>query len=138
MQIAKKTVVLMFVVVLGAILANVSAQAQQPSVSVNVPFDFVVGQQTLAAGVYRMQREGEFVSIRSAEGPAVFALLLAGGTLSTQDGTPYIVFTRYGSEAFLNSVVFAADQSYNLSRSSKEKELMSRVSSGEQVAVQMQ
>lgn len=138
MQIVKKTVALLFVAVLGAMLANVSARAQESGVSVNVPFDFAVGQHALGAGSYRLEKQGAFLSIRNEDGQSLFALIVAGGGASTQGANPHLVFTRYGNEAFLNAAVFSDDRVLALARSSREKELMSRLESGEEVAVPVQ
>jgi hypothetical protein len=137
MQTVKKTVVLLFIAVFGAMLANVPAGAQEPSLSVNVPFDFVVGQNTLGAGAYRVERQGDFLSIRGDQGRTLYVLLLAGGAAKEQTGSPYLVFTRTGGEAFLSSVVFSEDRAYDLPQSGKERELNSKATR-EQVAVHMQ
>jgi hypothetical protein len=131
----KKTVVLLFVAIFGAMLANVSAHAQDVSVAVKVPFDFVVGKHTLKAGSYRLQKQGSFVAITNNDDRrSTYAMLNPSGAAKLR-GEAYLVFRRYGNEAFLNSVVFSEDRHYDVPHSSKEKELMSKLVTGEQIAL---
>ncbi len=138
MHTVKKTAVLLFLAMFGAMSANVLANAQEARMSVDVPFDFVVGQSRLAAGAYNLQRQGDSVLIRNADGHSVYAPLLAGRAVSSQDENPHLIFRRFGSEAFLDSVIFSEDQNYDLAQTSEEKELMARLRSGEEVALRMQ
>ena len=47
------------------------------------------------------------------------------------------MFTRYGNESFLNKIVFSSDQSYAVPRSNREKEIIARGVSGEEIAMLM-
>lgn len=138
MQNLKKFVLFVLMAVFVAALAIAPAHAQSGRLSVNVPFDFVLGKATLKAGTYRIETQGSFVSFSDADRKTTYALLLPGGGVSDRNGEPYVVFTRYGTESFLNKVVFSADNSYDLPRSSQEKEIMAHLTSGEQVAVLIQ
>lgn len=124
MQNVKKFVLLGCMAVMVAALAVVPARAQSASVSVNIPFDFVLAKQTLNAGTYVVERQGTFLSFRGPNGRSVYALPFAGSR-NAKNGESYLVFTRYGNEAFLNSVVFSEDKNYDLPPSSREKELIS-------------
>jgi len=53
----------------------------------------------------------------------------------SHNGAPYLVFTRYGTETFLSRIVFSTDRTFDLPRSSREKELAARLNSNERVAV---
>lgn len=135
MQSLKKFALFVLAAVFSAALAIGPAQAQDARISVNIPFDFVLGKATLKAGTYRVETQGTFLSIAGAEGRTSYTLLLAGGNVASRNGEPYLVFTRYGTESFLSRVVFSAHDNYDLPRSSKEKEIMAHLPSGEQVAV---
>ena len=138
MKSPKEYVLALLMLVFGATMGI--AQAQTGRVSVDVPFDFVVGKANLAAGTYRVVRQPEspFLTLTNAQGHSVCALLFPGGKVDPKNGRPYLVFRRYGNEAFLNQVVFSANNNYELPRSSKEKEMMAKQTSGEQVAVLIQ
>jgi len=134
MQILKKYVLF---VLMGVFVASLgaSAHAQSAGLTANVPFDFTVGKATLKAGTYRVKAQGAFVAFSEVGGKTIYSLLLQGGKAAERDGLPYLVFTRYGKEAFLNKIVFSGDESYNLLHSSREKEIMAHVTRGEEVAV---
>jgi hypothetical protein len=134
MKNLKKVVLLMLVAMFGAALAIAPAQAQATRVSVNVPFDFVVGKATMKAGTYRIEKQGSFVSFASPDGQTGYALLLPGGGVQ-RNGESYLVFTRYEGVSFLNKIVFSVDHNYELPRSSRQKELMSKITSGQEVAL---
>jgi len=133
MQNLKKYVLLVLMAVFVSSLAIAPASAQTGLVA-NIPFDFVLGKTTLKAGSYRVAPQGGFVAV-SGERQTTYVLLLPGEHASDHNGQPYLIFTRYGSETFLNKVVFAADNTCNLPRSSREKELATHQTSGEQLAV---
>jgi len=125
MQDVRKSVLLLFVAAMVAAMGIVPAHAQEASVSVNIPFDFVLGKQHLSMGKYTVQKQGAFASFRGPDGRSVYAMLLAGGSAAKLNGEPRLVFTRYGNESFLNHVVFSADRNYSLPRNSREKKLRS-------------
>jgi hypothetical protein len=123
MRSVKKTVLLMFLAAMVAALGVVSARAQEATVSVNIPFDFIVGKHALSAGKYDVQKQGAFVSLRGSDGKSVYALLSPGSS-KRQDATPHLVFTRHGDEAFLDKIVFSVDRGFDLPHSKREKELI--------------
>ncbi|HKF04064.1 MAG TPA: hypothetical protein VKB49_17215 [Candidatus Sulfotelmatobacter sp.] len=123
MQSVKKAVLLMFLAAMFAALGAVSARAQEATVSVNVPFDFIVDQHALSAGKYDVQKQGAFVSLRGSDGKSVYALLFPGSS-KRQDATPHLVFTRHGDEAFLDKIVFSVGRDFDLPHSNREKELI--------------
>jgi len=123
MQSVKKSVLLMFLAAMVAALGVVSARAQEATVSVDVPFNFVVGKHALSAGKYAVQKQGSFVSLCGSDGKSVYALLFPGSS-TRQDATPHLVFTRHGDEAFLDKIVFSVDRNFDLPHSNREKELI--------------
>jgi hypothetical protein len=131
MKNVKKFVLLALMAVMVAALGTIPAHAQSNSISVAVPFNFAVGTQTLSAGTYVVQRQGEFLSLRGPDGQAVYVLPLTEGSFGTEANGAHLVFTRYGDETFLNEVVFSGGRNYDLPRSSKEQELISAAGSHE-------
>jgi hypothetical protein len=135
MQNLRKYVLFAFMAVFVASLAIVPAHAQG-RLEANVPFDFVLGQANMKADSYRIESQGSIVAFVDAEGRARYSMYLPGSDAAdSHNGAPYLVFTRYGTETFLSRIVFSPNQTYDLPRSSKEKELAARLNSGEQVAV---
>lgn len=135
MKSPKMYVLFSLIGVLGAALAIVPAQAQSARASVNIPFDFVVGKATLKAGNYSLAKQGaSILSITDEDGKTRYTMLTPGGNVH-RSVQPYLVFTRYQGTSFLNKVVFSTEFNYELSRSTREKELISRLKSGDQVAV---
>ena len=137
MQNLKKTVLFVLMAVFVASLAIVPAHAQ--GIAATVPFDFVVGKTTMKADSYRIETQGGFITLVDVQdGRASYALLSPGDDAANDNGQPYLVFTRYGTESFLSKVVFSADKTYNLPRSNREKEMIAHATSGEEVAVLIQ
>jgi hypothetical protein len=139
MRSLKKSVMLAVAAVFGAALAVGTAHAQD-HIGVDVPFSFVLGKTTLQAGHYRIERTGaaSFASFIDAERKAKFIMLLPGSDARGHNGNPYLVFTRYGQETFLNKVVFSNYEVYDLPVTSKQKELRAQLGSGEELAVLIQ
>jgi hypothetical protein len=138
MRSLKKSVMLVVGAVFGAALVVGTAHAQD-HIAVNVPFNFVLGKATLQSGHYRIARSGtSFASFIDVDRKAKFIMLLPGGDVRNHNGNPYLVFTRYGQETFLNKVVFSATESYDLPLTSKQKELRAQLGSGEELAVLIQ
>ncbi len=138
MQSLKKSVLFLLMAVVVASVAVAPAHAQSARVSANVPFDFVLGKTTMKAGSYRIEKQGSFIALVSEERKTRYALLFPGGDEANHNNEPYLIFTRYGTESFLNKVVFSATDTYDLPRSSREKEVMADLTHGEQVAVLIQ
>lgn len=131
----RKYVLFAFLAEFVASLAIAPAHAQG-RLAANVPFDFVLGQSTMKADSYRIESQGSFVAFVDAEGRARYSMYLPGSDAAdSHNGAPYLVFTRYGTKTFLSRIVFSPDRTYDLPRSSKEKELAARLNAGEQVAV---
>ena len=138
MQSLRKFVMFAMMALFGAGLAAGTAHAQDGK-AVDVPFDFVLGKATLQSGHYRIGKSGaSFASFIDSERSAKLIMLLPGGDAHSRNGNPYLVFTRYGQETFLNKVVFSSSESYDLPVTSKEKELRAQLGSGEELAVLIQ
>jgi len=135
MQSPRKYTLFVLTAVFVASLALVPANAQSGGISASVPFDFMLEKTVMKAGSYRIETQGAFVAIIDGQGGSRFELVLPGSYAASRDGQPYLVFTRYGTESFLSRIAFSAKETYDLPRSSREKELASHRNSGEQVAV---
>jgi hypothetical protein len=94
--------------ILGAfvlILSLAPAVAQTHEMTATIPFDFVVAQQSLPAGEYRLVIHGRsmlirFDSVNVAPGPKLFAMYMNGGV--SKDQNPCLIFNRYGNRYFLS------------------------------------
>ena len=136
MQSGKKSVLYLLAAVVVSALAIAPAHAQGSRASFDIPFDFVIGQTKMEAGTYRIGTQGNFVATVSGAGKATYTVMMAAaGDAPNHDGQPYLRFTRYGKESFLKTIVFSSDASFDLPRSSREKEIMARMTSGDHVDV---
>jgi hypothetical protein len=121
-----KPMLLVLTIVLGAALVVVPARAQNGSpVSVNIPFDFSVGDTPLKAGNYKIaQLESGILLFSSEDGNQHQVAFTLRGDSVNQGQTPHLLLTRYGNEVFLSKVFLSAgDECNNLVRSSREKML---------------
>jgi hypothetical protein len=134
MQSLKKYVLFVLTAVLVASFAISAAQAQSAGAAVSIPFDFSVGKIHLKAGDYRIQPTalGTFLAF-SSDGNTRYTLLMPGEKAALHNGQPYLIFHRYGNEIFLRKLVLSAEKTYNLPRTSREKEILARLTPGEQV-----
>jgi hypothetical protein len=92
---------------LGLLLAAASAYAQAIRVKADIPFNFIVGKQTLPAGEYTIQSmdiAGRTLSIRSADQkPLSMIQSNRCEELETAKSTN-LIFHRYGDQYFLSQV----------------------------------
>jgi hypothetical protein len=137
MQSLKKFTLFLLLTVFVASVGIAPARAQS-GLKADIPFDFEIGKTTLKAGTYRVAVDGSFVLLQGPDGKTINALLLPGRADHRHKDEAYLVFTRYSKEAFLNTVAFSVDKTYDLPRSNREKEVMAHVESGEQLAVLIQ
>lgn len=99
-----KRIIALAIIIAGAAVGSVTrASAQEPEVVAKVPFDFVVENQTLPAGKYRIESHGDSLMIESLDGNgAVFAIAFQGET--TRDGHSALYFDVLGGDHFLRRV----------------------------------
>jgi len=134
----KKSVLFVLLAAFAAMLAITPARAQS-EFAVNVPFDFTIGDHTYKAGDYTVANSPNGVLSLSAYGQrSMFVLGQPAGKLEGRSSLPYLVFTKYGNEAFLTKVVFSDDNSRDLMLSNQEKQHIAQLESGEQVSVPVQ
>ncbi len=123
----KSSLFAVLIIVLGTAITSTPAHAETGSrVSVNIPFDFVIGNAPLKAGSYTVEQvELGILSFSGQDGQEHrFALTVIGNSANGSHHS-HFVFTRYGTETFLNKVFLSADNDCNqLPRSSLEKKLV--------------
>lgn len=120
---------------LFAILAASSAQAQTVAreQTVNIPFSFVVGDKTFAAGSYTVARvnprtDPSPLVIKSEDGRAKKLVLTTSVRASKAQGAARLVFNRYGDQYFLAQVWTQSDiAGLEIPRSRSEKTLLADV-----------
>jgi len=138
MKSLKQSVLFAVMAVLVAMIAFAPAQAQSDvRASIDVPFDFVLGDRTLKAGTYRVEKQESGVLVFTNEDTrsTQFATAVRADAFDDHEGKPYLVFVRYGNEAFLKQVAFNPDVNYELVLSGSEKRHIDNLESGEQVGL---
>ena len=102
-QLVKGITMLTMIVAIAFATAVVSAQAQSAKTIVsNIPFEFVVADQTLPAGKYQVNRSiGNALKISTSDA-AVFRL--TNEIEPSKDRRARLVFHRYGNQYFLAEV----------------------------------
>ena len=92
---------------LGLLLAVSAAQAQEPRVKANIPFDFVVGDRVLPAGEYHvsaMGASGQAIAILSEDRKAKALILTSACESSGPSKSSKLVFHAIGGRYFLSQV----------------------------------
>lgn len=132
-QLLKGMTMLLAIMTLAMVSAVVSANGQTQKSKTNIPFEFVVGDQNLAAGVYRVDSitsSGDALRIRSVDSKGL-AVRLTSPANGTADHAK-LVFHRYGERYFLAEVWTTKDDGRQLSTSRQEqaiKKELSRIAS---------
>jgi hypothetical protein len=133
-QLLKGLTMLTAIMTFAMVSAVVTANGQTQKSKTNIPFEFVVGDQNLPAGVYRVNSitsSGEALRISSVDskGSAMRLTTLADGTADHAK----LVFHRYGERYFLAEVWTTSNDGRKLSTSRQEqaiKKELSRIASG--------
>jgi hypothetical protein len=91
--------------------------------TVAIPFDFHVGDKTLPAGTYIVNRTGEAIQVSDSKGHTAFVISTAvpnpAANLDNQ-----LVFNRYGEDSYLTEVRWLGySTGRGLRKSTKEIEL---------------
>lgn len=101
----------MLTLVLGLALAStvVTANGQLSSqlVTADIPFDFIVADQTFSSGKYTVRKatnEGKVLSISSVDGKSSIRRLSNSAVDTNEGGKARMVFHRYGQQYFLAEV----------------------------------
>ncbi|HTS34275.1 MAG TPA: hypothetical protein VMH04_01310 [Candidatus Solibacter sp.] len=117
--------------VLGALATVSPAVAESERIAVNIPFDFVVGNQTLKAGEYKVVRlDSGVLELWGNQQQRRFALVVAGAPLANHKANAYLLFNRYGDQRFLSKVALSVDGNFDLLQGKREKQLASQANEG--------
>jgi hypothetical protein len=129
-QILKGVAIVMFVVVPTLVSTFATANAQSTQlVRADVPFEFIVGNQTMPSGKYNIAsvtNQGDGLAIRSADNGSA-AIRLSDSIESKKNNTQArLVFHRYGQRYFLAEVWRGGDTTGRLLHKSKEEKAIER------------
>jgi hypothetical protein len=124
--LTKSALFAVLMIVLGATVTVAPAHAATGNrVSVNIPFDFFVGDVSLKQGSYTVEQPESGILTFSSNDRQVGRYTLAiRGESANRDHQPKLVFVRYGTQTFLSQVFMSAENDCNqLPRSRREKNL---------------
>jgi hypothetical protein len=106
-----------------ASLVPVAASAQEPT-RFAIPFNFTVGQNSLAAGDYIVREVSpNILEFESRDCHANILVLASGADPGKVQGVGLLIFRKYGDQYFL-STVKSPDRGWAVPRSVREKELL--------------
>lgn len=113
-QFVKGLTMLMLIIALAFVSAVATANAQSSgNLIAQVPFDFIVGDKTLASGEYTVRsigNAGDAVAIKNSDVKDHSALRLTGRTgKQSNDTQARLIFHRYGDRYFLSQVWMSGD-----------------------------
>lgn len=106
MRLGKGKLALVVAVTVAALaISSVPAPlaAQSVGMKVAIPFDFHVGNKTLPAGTYIVNKQGDAIQLSDSYGHSAFVLSTAIKNPSA-NADNQLVFSRYGEESFLSEV----------------------------------
>jgi hypothetical protein len=90
---------------IGSLVATQSASAQTTSVAeVNIPFAFHTPTQTLPAGLYRVDRSGQLLILKSADSKGAGFVLTHEVIKNQAPNHGYVVFERYGDTYYMEQI----------------------------------
>jgi hypothetical protein len=103
----------------AAFLVLGGGSAKAAVVEVKVPFPFVVEGQTLAAGQYRVEREGSVVLIRGEKGTkaGVFLVTMPAAGQNPAGDRPALVFAPYEKQHRLAGIWESGSQGRSIAGS---------------------
>ena len=120
-----KNVAKTFLLVLTVALLVVGAQSQSTALMKGIiPFDFVVGSQTLASGEYTVKTITPDPEIEGWYGPDGHAFILRTIPLGAPGEGSKLVFHRYGDRYFL-AEVWSRGESHQVVANSSERQIAS-------------
>ena len=135
-QLLKTFAIISFLIAVAFVPVR-SAQAQTLAyrVRANIPFDFIVADETLPAGDYYIYRTRQYSSddvltISTIEGRVLAVRLTNGVQTLTPKEQGVLIFNRYGNKHFLSQVWIAGSNMGRVFRQSRsERELEREVKS---------
>ncbi len=129
-ELLKGFAMLMAIMALALVTAVASAHGQSRTAKANVPFEFVVGDQHLAAGAYTfasVTAAGDALRIRSDD--AKNSALRVTSALGGKSKQAKLVFHRYGQSYFLAEVWTTEADGRQLMKSRQERAIQTELSS---------
>jgi hypothetical protein len=124
-QILKGFTMLVLVVGLAFVSAVVSANGQSSTaVRGNVPFEFIVGDQSLPAGEYTVKSissGGEVLAIANRDLDRSTMRMSRNLVSDRKSETPRLIFHRYGNQNFLAEVWAGEQTGKQLAKSKQER-----------------
>lgn len=122
-EIDMKNVTKSFLLVLALAVLIVAAQAQSPAMMKGtIPFDFIVANQTVAAGEYTVKMITLNPEIEAWHGTDGHAFVLRTIPLSALGEGTKLVFHRYGDQYFL-AEVWSRGESHQVIANARETSL---------------
>lgn len=122
----KKLFILVLLFLLAVLTAG-SVYAQDIMIKADIPFAFTVGDKTLLAGVYSVERQhlSSTIFLRGTEKPEAQAMSYGIGGGQNFNVEPKLVFRRYGEQYFLAQVWMGAGNAVarEIPKSSKERQV---------------
>lgn len=122
-QLAKGFAMFMLVMAVALVTGALSANAQSRTARATVPFEFTVGEKTLAAGDYYVDsitQSGDTIRIGNTESLATVASLTIPADGTSKNAK--LVFHRYGQHYFLAQVWSgASNEGRQLMKSRQER-----------------
>ena len=122
-NILKGFTMLTLLVAVTLATAVVSANAQSNPIKANIPFEFVVGDKTLPAGMYTVKSAttaGNALAIQRSDGKNS-AVRQTGPTEQKNNSRARMVFHRYGHNYFLAEVWSGESTGRELTKSKQER-----------------
>lgn len=129
----KKSIIRTFAVLsLMAAFSTLTAYAQTPSrIKFEAPFAFTVGNKTLPAGKYSIQRlrsdSPEVLLIRGVDNRSVVNFTVMRNHLSNELEVSKVIFSVYGDKRFLKKIQYDfSNVGYELPKSRSEREAIKK------------
>jgi hypothetical protein len=123
----KRALVMTSFLLLSVVAAAQTVRAQQP-LAVKIPFAFTVGNATLPAGDYRVQKVREdspVLLIRSQDAGQSAMVMTTAAQANDEPSQSKLVFSCYGKRCFLSQIWAAGSSNVRqLIKSAREKELV--------------
>ena len=120
----KKHAAALLILMLAGLTGLVNAQTR-PTVSAEVPFNYIANGKTMPAGECKVRVDGDGVPVLriSSEDQQIFSLAIANDSAKAAEESK-LVFHKYGTRYFLASVSRRGqNRSYSLPAGRLEKEL---------------
>lgn len=133
-------VILTFAFVSAVVSAN--AQTSRQTLRANVPFDFMVGDKTMAAGTISVRRitqnSDAGLVVRNADGSRSVVRLSSSTQAATAPAQSALVFHRYGDKYYLAQIWVAGEhEGRELLKSKSERALEREIAGSQNLASTM-